>query len=74
MSTSNPVCAPRVTAVPAMVSSDKRLRHRGGNRVDLRLRLHQNLVAHLEIGGDLPGADRIVGDQIDRRRRSAPSA
>ena len=43
----------------------QRARHARGDLVELRLRLHQNLVAHLEIGGDLARADRVVGDQID---------
>ena len=42
--------------------------------VELVLRLHQHVVAHVEIGRDLAGADRLVGDQIDRARRSATPA
>ena len=61
-------------AVPADGLVRQRLRHRGGQTVELVLRLHQHVVAHVEIGGDLAGPDRLVGDQIDACCRSPTPA
>ena len=34
------------------------------NLIELILRLDQNLIAHFDIGSDLAGADRLIGEQI----------
>ncbi len=65
MSMSKPDCAPDVDRGAGDRSIGQRARHRGGDLVELRLRLDQHLVAHLEIGGDLARADRLAGDQVD---------
>ena len=52
---------------------------RGGHLIDLRLRLHQGLVAQFQVGSDLSRTDRIVRDhvevgairQLDRERPDA---
>ena len=45
----------------------QRLRHRRGQASSWFCACDQDVVAHVEIGGDLAGADRLVGDQIDGR-------
>ncbi|MEY9127753.1 hypothetical protein ABIA09_007315 [Bradyrhizobium yuanmingense] len=45
----------------------QRARHRGGELVDLVLRLHQNVVAQLQVGRDLAGRHHVVGDDVDLR-------
>ncbi len=45
----------------------KRARHLRGELVDLALCLHQHVVAHVEIAGDLARADGAVGDEVDAR-------
>ena len=63
VSTLKPAGGP-VTAVPAVVCVRQRARHRRRELIDLRLRLHQGLVAQLQIGGDLARADRVVRDHV----------
>ncbi len=64
ISTSKPFCSADGGRRAVGLRVRQRARHGGGKLVDLCLRLHQHVVAHVEIAGDLTGTDGAGGDQI----------